>query len=130
PFLAPLLDCIEDIVGPELAQKLIEGEIVKFIPIQFLRGRTLKNSFVIVDEAQNASKEQLKLILTRIGEGSKCVVTADDKQLDIPASESCIQDFQRFFGVDGIGYVKFDDRDVMRSKAVKLVLSCYDGPVK
>jgi phosphate starvation-inducible PhoH-like protein len=130
PFLTPLLDCVEDLIGPELTQDLVKAGIIKFVPIQFLRGRTIKNAFLIVDEAQNADKDQLKLVLTRIGEGTKCVVTADDKQIDIDPKSSCINDFQRFFNVEGIGYCKFSDKDVMRSKAVKLVLSCYDGPVK
>lgn len=127
PYMAPLLDCFEDLIGIDSMQELIAAKIIQFIPIQFMRGRTFKKKFILVDEAQNATKEQLKLCLTRIGEDSIMVVTADDKQIDINNGDSCIHDLPRFDNVEGIGFVRFSDREVIRSKAVKLVLSCYQG---
>lgn len=124
--MKPLLDCMEDILGdPSLVKALMEEGCIEFVNIGHMRGRTFKNSFIILDEAQNATKQQLRLALTRIGEGSKCVVTADKRQIDIKPETSCISDISRFVGVPEVGIVIFSDKDVVRSKICQIVNNCY-----
>lgn len=126
PYLLPLLDNLEEILGPEKVKQLLEEEVIKFEPINFLRGRTLKNAFIILDEVQNCKQSELKLVLTRIGEDSKVVVTYDEDQVDIKRDKSCIHHIPYFFGKPNIGYFSFQPSDVIRSEIAKIVVETYE----
>ena len=126
PFVRPIYDNMEYFLGPEQTKSLINDGIIEIVPFQFLRGRTFSDSFIILDETQNATREQLKLALTRIGFGSKCVVTYDEAQCDIKRETSCIIDIPKFDLQEDIGYYRFDKKDIVRSPIVRRVLDIYD----
>jgi phosphate starvation-inducible PhoH-like protein len=125
PYIRPLYDCFEYFIGIEGVKKLIDSKIIEVVPITMLRGRTLADSFIVLDEMQNATKEQLKLALTRIGFGSKCVVTYDFAQTDISKQMSCVNDILNFEGAEDIGFYKFNNDDICRAEIVKTVLEVY-----
>jgi phosphate starvation-inducible PhoH-like protein len=127
PYMRPLIDSIEFLVGNQVARALFDQGLIEICPFSFMRGRTFSNAFIVFDEVQNATRNQLKMALTRIGEGSKAVVTADPSQCDLGEDKdlSSINDFHLFQGVRGIGFVKFTDNDVVRSKVVAQILECY-----
>ena len=126
--MRPLIDIAQELVGIENFNEMRNLGLVEFCPIGYLRGRTFNKTFMVLDEMQNARREQLKLALTRIGEGSKCVVTADPSQVDLEFPEdSSMNEFQFFRNVEGIGFISFKQSDVMRSKVVKMVLECYNS---
>lgn len=127
PYIRPIYDCLEYFVGSEGVAKLIESKIIEIVPITMMRGRTLSDAFVILDEMQNASKEQLKLALTRIGFGSFCCVTYDFAQCDISKTVSCVDDILKFEGAKDIGFFKFKNEDICRAEIVKTVLEVYEG---
>lgn len=127
PYLRPIYDCLEFFVGPEWGRRLVEDGIIEIVPFSYMRGRTFQDSFIILDEAQNCTQKELKLALTRIGFGSKCVVTYDESQLDIRKEISCINDIPRFDNRKQIGYFKFSNEDIVRSEIVSRVLEIYDS---
>jgi phosphate starvation-inducible PhoH-like protein len=127
PYVKPIYDNLEYFVGPEYAKKMVEDGLIEIVPFQFMRGRTFNDAFIILDEVQNATTTQLKLALTRIGFGSKCVVTYDKAQLDIPFSDSCVRVIDVFKERDNIGFFEFKKTDICRSPIVSQVLDILDG---
>jgi phosphate starvation-inducible protein PhoH and related proteins len=127
PYLRPLYDALYDMVEPEGAQKLLERQTVEVAPLAFMRGRTLNNSFIILDEAQNTSPEQMKMFLTRIGFGSKVVVTGDVTQVDVQGGRSGLIGLERILtGIDGLAFVHLTQADVVRHKIVADIVAAYE----
>ncbi len=128
PYLRPLYDALYDIMGYEKVTKLIERQVIEIAPIAFMRGRTLNDSFVILDEAQNTTSEQMKMCLTRIGFGSKAVINGDVTQVDLPPGRvSGLREAQHVLaGVEGIAFLHFNQRDVVRHPLVQKVIHAYD----
>jgi phosphate starvation-inducible PhoH-like protein len=127
PYLRPLYDALYDMLGPEGAQRLLEGGTVEVAPLAFMRGRTLNDSFIILDEAQNTSPEQMKMFLTRIGFGSKAVVTGDITQIDVAAGRSGLVGLEKILtGIDGLKFVYLSARDVVRHRIVQDIVNAYD----
>ena len=128
PYLRPLYDSLYDLLGYDKVGALLERGIIEVAPIAFMRGRTLNESFVILDEAQNTTSEQMKMFLTRIGFGSKAVVNGDITQVDLPSFQSSgLREAQDILqGVDGIGFVHFDKRDVVRHPIVQKIVAAYE----
>jgi phosphate starvation-inducible protein PhoH/intein/homing endonuclease len=124
-YLVPIYDNMELFIGKEKLTELLDKDIIQCVPIGFLRGRTLADAFVIIDEAQNMTKEQLRMTLTRIGFGTNAVVTYDMEQIDIRKDESCVIDIPIFTGYNSIGHFEFSPSDVVRSEIVKTVLRAY-----
>ena len=117
-----------DMLEAEKIEKLLERNTIEVAPIAFMRGRTLNDSFIIMDEAQNSSPEQMKMILTRQGFNSKMVVTGDITQIDLPSGQRCglIEAIDVLRGVNGISFVQFDDRDVVRHSLVQKIVKAYE----
>ena len=127
PYLRPLYDALHDLLEAEGAQRLIDKGAVEVAPLAFMRGRTLNNSFIILDEAQNASPEQLKMFLTRIGFGSKAVVTGDMTQVDLPGGRSGLIGLEAVLsGVPDLAFVHLKAQDVVRHKIVADIVTAYD----
>ncbi len=128
PYLRPLYDSLYDLLGYEKVGALLERGIIEVAPIAFMRGRTLNESFVILDEAQNTTSEQMKMFLTRIGFGSKAVVNGDITQVDLPSFQSSgLREAQQILqDVDGISFVNFDKRDVVRHPIVQRIVAAYE----
>ncbi|MEI2639785.1 MAG: PhoH family protein [Microthrixaceae bacterium] len=127
PYLRPLYDALNDMVGSEGAQKLIERGVVEVAPLAFMRGRTLNGSFIILDEAQNTTPEQMKMFLTRIGFGSKAVITGDATQVDMPGGRSGLKGLEAMLGhIDGVGFTKLSGSDVVRHRIVAEIVKAYD----
>jgi phosphate starvation-inducible PhoH-like protein len=127
PYLRPLYDALHDMVGAEHAQKYLERGVVEVAPLAFMRGRTLNNSFIILDEAQNTTPEQMKMFLTRIGFGSKVVVTGDTTQVDVPDGRSGLAGLERVLtGIDGLTFVHLDYSDVVRHRIVADIVAAYE----
>ena len=127
PYLRPLYDALYDMVEPEGAQKLIERQTIEVAPLAFMRGRTLNNSFIILDEAQNTTPEQMKMFLTRIGFGSKVVVTGDVTQVDVPDGRSGLKGLERVLtGVSDLAFVHLTSSDVVRHKIVADIVAAYE----
>ena len=119
PYLRPLYDALYDLLEPEGAQRLLDRGTIEVAPLAFMRGRTLNNSFIILDEAQNTTPEQMKMFLTRIGFGSRCVVTGDVTQIDVPGGRSGLIGLEPVLGgVEDIAFVHLTRRDVVRHKIV------------
>ncbi|MCA1584441.1 MAG: PhoH family protein [Acidobacteria bacterium] len=129
PYLRPLYDALYDMMDVEKAERLLERGIIEVAPIAFMRGRTLNDAFVILDEAQNTTSEQMKMFLTRLGFGSKAVVTGDITQIDLPSGKtSGLVEAMHVVGrVEGISFVYFDDRDVVRHKLVQAIVKAYEA---
>ena len=129
PYLRPLHDALFDMMDSEKATRLMERGVIEVAPLAFMRGRTLNDAFVILDEAQNTTSEQMKMFLTRLGFGSKAVVTGDITQIDLPnAQKSGLVDALKIVkDVEGIGFVYFDDKDVVRHKLVQMIVKAYDA---
>jgi phosphate starvation-inducible protein PhoH and related proteins len=129
PYLRPLYDALYDMLEVEKAERMLERGIIEVAPIAFMRGRTLNDAFVILDEAQNTTTEQMKMFLTRLGFGSKAVVTGDITQIDLPAGRlSGLVDALNVVGqVEGIAFVRFDERDVVRHKLVQAIVKAYES---
>jgi phosphate starvation-inducible PhoH-like protein len=127
PYLRPLFDALYDMLEPERVNQYIESGAIEVAPLAFMRGRTLNDSFVILDEAQNTSPEQMKMFLTRLGFGSQIVVTGDVTQIDLPKGErsGLIEIAQVLEGVDDIAFVRFGDEDVVRHKLVQKIVTAY-----
>lgn len=128
PYLRPLYDALYDVLGRDAALRLREKEIIEVVPLAYMRGRTLDNSFIILDEAQNTTKEQMKMFLTRMGFGSKVVVTGDITQIDLPkGKKSGLVEAQRVLeNVGGIRFCQLKDTDVVRHELVKRIINAYD----
>lgn len=132
PYLRPLYDALYDLMGFERVTKAFERNALEIAPLAFMRGRTLNNAFVILDEAQNTTPEQMKMFLTRIGFGSKCVVTGDISQIDLPkGSLSGLVDAERVLKrVNGIAHTRFTSADVVRHPLVARIVDAYDASRK
>ena len=128
PYLRPLYDALFDLVDYERVTKFIEKRVIEVAPLAFMRGRTLGDAFVILDEAQNTTSEQMKMFLTRIGFGSKAVITGDVTQIDLPSGrKSGLVEAQRVVsGIDGISFIHFDERDVVRHPIGAMIIKAYD----
>ena len=127
PYLRPLYDALYDMVEPEGAQRLLERQTVEVAPLAFMRGRTLNNSFIILDEAQNTTPEQMKMFLTRIGFGSRVVVTGDVTQVDVPNGKSGLLGLERVLsGIEGLAFVHLTASDVVRHRIVADIVAAYE----
>jgi phosphate starvation-inducible PhoH-like protein len=126
PYLRPLYDALYDLLEPEGAQRLLDRGTIEVAPLAFMRGRTLNSSFIILDEAQNTTPEQMKMFLTRIGFGSKCVVTGDVTQIDVAGGRSGLVGLQAVLeGIEGMAFVHLTRRDVVRHKIVADIIDAY-----
>jgi len=127
PYLRPLYDALHDMVGAEQAKSMLERQIVEVAPLAFMRGRTLNNSFVILDEAQNTTPEQMKMFLTRIGFGTKVVVTGDTTQVDVPDGRSGLRGIEKVLtGIRDLAFVHLDASDVVRHRIVADIVAAYE----
>ncbi len=128
PYLRPLYDALYDMLEPHRAERLMEQGAIEVAPLAFMRGRTLDHSFMILDEAQNTTTEQMKMFLTRIGFDSKAVVTGDVTQIDLPAPRvsGLVEAREVVAGIRGIGFVAFDENDVVRHPLVQRIILAYD----
>ncbi len=127
PYLRPLYDALFDLLGTDAVPRLMERAAIEIAPLAFMRGRTLNNSFIILDEAQNTSPEQMKMFLTRIGFGSKVVVTGDITQIDIAGQKSGLLGLEEVLkGIDGLDFVRLTQRDVVRHRIVQDIVTAYE----
>jgi phosphate starvation-inducible PhoH-like protein len=128
PYLRPLYDALYDLLDPEKVDRLLEKNVIEIAPIAFMRGRTLNDSFVILDEAQNTTSEQMKMFVTRLGFNSKAVITGDVTQIDLPnASRSGLLEAMQVLGrVEGICFQYFDETDVVRHQLVQRIVRAYE----
>lgn len=128
PYLRPLYDALYEMMGYEQVGRLIERNVIEIAPLAYMRGRTLSNAYVILDESQNTTREQMKMFLTRIGFGSKAVITGDVTQIDLPRGKySGLKHAIRVLkGVEGIGFTQFENRDVVRHPLVQRIVDAYD----
>ena len=129
PYLRPLYDALYDMLDAERVERLLERGTVEIAPLAFMRGRTLNDSFVILDEAQNTTSEQMKMFLTRLGFGSKAVVTGDITQIDLPTGRASglVEALKVVSQVEGIAFVYFDERDVVRHRLVQQIVKAYEA---
>jgi phosphate starvation-inducible PhoH-like protein len=126
PYLRPLYDALYDMLGTDGARRLLDNGTIEVAPLAYMRGRTLNGSFIILDEAQNATPEQLKMFLTRIGFGSKVVVNGDITQVDLPGGRSGLAELDQVLkDIDGIAFVRLGSRDVVRHRIVADIVSAY-----
>jgi phosphate starvation-inducible PhoH-like protein len=127
PYLRPLYDALYDLLGPEGSQRLLERGTIEVAPLAFMRGRTLNRSFIILDEAQNTTPEQMKMFLTRIGFGSRVVVTGDVTQIDVPGGRSGLPGLEHVLGgVPEVAFVNLTQRDVVRARIVADIVAAYE----
>jgi phosphate starvation-inducible protein PhoH and related proteins len=128
PYLRPLYDALYDMIDVERVEKLLEKNVIEVAPLAFMRGRTLNDSFIILDEAQNTSAEQMKMVLTRTGFNSKMVVTGDLTQIDIPSAQrsGLLEVTEVLKNIEGIAFVAFDDKDVVRHNLVQKIVRAYE----
>jgi phosphate starvation-inducible protein PhoH and related proteins len=128
PYLRPLYDALFDMIDPDKVEKLLEKNVIEIAPLAFMRGRTLSDCFIILDEAQNTTIEQMKMILTRQGFNSKMVVTGDQTQIDLPSGRKSglLNAIDVLAGVEGIAFVNFDEKDVVRHVLVQRIVKAYD----
>lgn len=129
PYLRPLYDALYEMLGFEKVSKLIDRQVIEIAPLAYMRGRTLNNSFIILDESQNTTKEQMKMFLTRIGFGSKTVITGDLTQIDLPngVTSGLKQGMEVLKEVEGIGFTWFKPKDVVRHRLVQRIVEAYDA---
>jgi phosphate starvation-inducible protein PhoH and related proteins len=127
PYLRPLYDALYDMVDAEAVMKLVERQTIEVAPLAFMRGRTLNNSFIILDEAQNTTPEQMKMFLTRIGFGSKVVVTGDISQIDVPDGRSGLVGLdKKLTDIESLAFVRLDGSDVVRHRIVADIVNAYE----
>ncbi|NLI89936.1 MAG: PhoH family protein [Epulopiscium sp.] len=128
PYLRPLYDALHEIMGPESFEKNLERGLIEVAPLAYMRGRTLNNAFIILDEAQNTTPQQMKMFLTRIGIGSKVVVTGDITQVDLPANEESglLEAGEILKDIEGIGFTYLTKRDVVRHPLVQRIIDAYE----
>ena len=127
PYLRPLYDSLRDMLDPEEIERAVARQTIEVAPLAYMRGRTLGNAFVILDEAQNTTTEQMFMLLTRMGPNSKCVVTGDVTQIDLPPNKrsGLVEALQALKAVTGISFAYFNDRDVIRHELVRAVINAY-----
>lgn len=132
PYLRPLYDALYDLVDTEKAARLLERGVIEIAPLAFMRGRTLNDSFIILDEAQNTTSEQMKMFLTRIGFDSKAVITGDITQIDLPKSQvsGMVEALEILEGIEGIAIVRFTKKDVVRHPLVQEIIRAYEQKEK
>ena len=132
PYLRPLFDALHDMLEPDRVSQHLERGVIEVAPLAFMRGRTLNDSFIILDEAQNTSPEQMKMFLTRLGFGSKMVVTGDITQIDLPREQASglIAVSEILQGVEDVEFIRFADEDVVRHKLVRRIVAAYDRATK
>lgn len=128
PYLRPLYDALQEMLGVESYTKLMERGAIEIAPLAYMRGRTLSNAFIILDEAQNTTKEQMKMFLTRLGDGSKMVITGDTSQIDLPEGKKSglIHATRLLKDVEGISVINLTDKDVVRNTLVMRIVRAYD----
>ena len=129
PYLRPLYDALQDILGQDVFTKLMTKGVIEVAPLAYMRGRTLENAFVILDEAQNTTDKQMKMFLTRLGFGSRMVVTGDPGQIDLPrgVTSGLVEATKILDGVKGIGVVRLEAMDVIRHDVVTRIVQAYDA---
>ena len=129
PYLRPLYDALYDMLDGEKVERFIERGTIEIAPLAFMRGRTLNDAFVILDEAQNTTTEQMKMFLTRLGFGSKAVITGDITQIDLPIGKTSglVEAIRVVGNIEGIAFVHFDERDVVRHKLVQAIVKAYES---
>ncbi len=129
PYLRPLYDALQEMLGLETYTKLMERGSIEIAPLAYMRGRTLSNAFIILDEAQNSTREQMKMFLTRLGDGSKMVITGDVTQIDLPdGKKSGLEHAAHVLKeVEGIGIVHLSDKDVVRNPLVMSIVRAYEA---
>jgi phosphate starvation-inducible PhoH-like protein len=132
PYLRPLYDALFDLIDYERVTRLLEKRVIEVAPLAFMRGRTLSDAFIILDEAQNTTSEQMKMFLTRIGFGSKAVITGDVTQVDLPAGKrsGLIEAERVLSNLEGIDFVYFTEKDVVRHKLVQMIIRAYEDHTK
>jgi phosphate starvation-inducible PhoH-like protein len=128
PYLRPLYDALYDMLDPEKVDRYLEKNVIEIAPIAFMRGRTLNDSFVIMDEAQNTTSEQMKMFVTRLGFNSKAVITGDITQIDLPNARrsGLVEAIDILKPVEGLAFVYFDESDVVRHHLVQRIIRAYD----
>ncbi|MFQ5733913.1 MAG: PhoH family protein [Planctomycetaceae bacterium] len=128
PYLRPLLDALNDILDFETVKRYIEKDVVEIVPLAYMRGRTLNQTFIILDEGQNTTVTQMKMFLTRMGDDSKIVVTGDVTQIDLPGhmGSGLTDAMSRFSGIDNVGRVTLTGRDIVRHPLVRQVVRAYE----
>ncbi|MNI33099.1 PhoH-like protein [compost metagenome] len=128
PYLRPLYDALNDVLGPDQVAKSLERGLIEIAPLAYMRGRTLDDSFIILDEAQNTTPEQMKMFLTRLGFGSKMVITGDVTQIDLPRGKSSglIEADRILRNIEEIGFIYFDEQDVVRHSLVQKIIVAYN----
>lgn len=128
PYLKPLYDALQEMFGLEVYSRLIEKGVIEIAPLAYMRGRTLSNAFIILDEAQNTTREQMKMFLTRMGEGSRIVVTGDATQIDLPSDKSSglLHAASILEGIDNISVIRLKNRDIVRSDLVQAIVKAYE----
>jgi phosphate starvation-inducible PhoH-like protein len=129
PYLRPLYDALYDMLDMERADRMLERGTIEVAPIAFMRGRTLNDAFVILDEAQNTTSEQMKMFLTRLGFGSKAVITGDITQIDLPTGRTSglVEAVKVVGGIEGIAFIHFDEKDVVRHQLVQQIVKAYES---
>ncbi|WNR46387.1 PhoH family protein [Paenibacillus roseipurpureus] len=129
PYLRPLYDALNDVLGPEQVAKSLERGLIEIAPLAYMRGRTLDDSFIILDEAQNTTPEQMKMFLTRLGFGSKMVITGDVTQIDLPRGKSSglVEASRILSNIEEIGFIHFDEGDVVRHSLVQKIIVAYNA---
>jgi len=129
PYLRPLYDALYDMMEAEKVMNLMERGVIEIAPLAFMRGRTLNDAFVILDEAQNTTTEQMKMFLTRLGFNSKAVITGDVTQIDLPSNRASglVEVMKILSGIGGITFVSFSERDVVRHKLVQAIIKAYES---
>ncbi len=132
PYLQPLYDALRDMIPSEKLNEYLEGGIIQIAPLAFMRGRTLDKAFVILDEAQNTTTQQMKMFLTRMGMSAKFVITGDETQIDLPPKQpsGLLQCLIALRGVNGISIVKLDEKDVIRHELVKKIIKAYKDKIE
>jgi phosphate starvation-inducible PhoH-like protein len=129
PYLRPLYDALYDLMEQEKVDRYLEKNVIEIAPIAFMRGRTLNDAFIIMDEAQNTTSEQMKMFVTRLGNNAKAVITGDITQIDLPNSRrsGLLEAMDILGGVEGIGFIRFDEGDVVRHHLVQRIIRAYDS---
>jgi phosphate starvation-inducible PhoH-like protein len=128
PYLRPLLDALREMMDAEQVRRYMDDDVIEVVPLAYMRGRTLNNAFIIMDEAQNTTVSQMKMFLTRMGEGSKVVVSGDVSQIDLPvhAKSGLIDALHRLKGIEGTISVKLGGSDIVRHRLVQEIVRAYE----
>jgi phosphate starvation-inducible PhoH-like protein len=129
PYLRPIYDALDDMIPSEKLKYYYENRIIEIAPLAFMRGRTLHNAFILLDEAQNTTPMQMKMFLTRMGPGSKMIVTGDQSQIDLPGKQQSglIECLKILKDIKGIGFIELSSKDVMRHKLIEKIINAYEG---